>query len=354
MATLYITEIGSQVRKVDERLVVVRDQQVLDEVPLMNLEQVVLVGQSVSLTTPALHALTRRGIDVIYLTGSGAFKARTAGDAHKNGRLRHTQALVTADPARALLLAQGIVTGKIANQRALLRRMLENAGGSPELLAGIDQMAARAPYSASLDELRGIEGLAAREYFGLLRRLLHPPSDGSGWGFERRAYYPPTDPINAMLSFGYTLLLNDLVTACHLVGLDPYLGCFHVIDYGRPSMALDLVEEFRPLVVDAMVWKTANRAQVRLRDFYAPSHSPGSQEEDEDRPAGSASTPAIYLTPEARKKFLAWYAERVNEQVIYPPTGERTTLRRVFQLQAERMARCILGEDPRYLSFALR
>jgi len=123
----------------------------------------------------------------------------------------------------------------------------------------MDAMTGRVQSARNLDELRGLEGQGAKEYFSLFRRLLRPPSEGGTWGFERRAYYPPTDPVNALLSFTYSLLLRDIVTACELIGLDPYLGFFHAIDYGRPSMALDLMEEFRPIVADSVVLEAANR-----------------------------------------------------------------------------------------------
>ncbi len=347
MTTLYVTEAGTQVRKVDERLVVYKDQQVVDEIPMIKVDQVVMVGRGVSLTTPALFELTKRGVDVVYLSGSGRYVSRLVGGEHKHGKLRYTQALATADPRRVLTLAKNIVRGKIANQRTLVRRHSEGAPWAQQALAGMDAMAQRLEANHTLDEVRGMEGQAAKEYFSLLRRLLANPINRGSWGFERRVYYPPTDPVNAMLSFGYTLLLNDMTTACQLTGLDPYLGCFHAIDYGRPSMALDLIEEFRPIIVDSIVLTAVNRFWIRLEDFGNHKIARSGEEIDLPSPDGQAA-PAVYMSAEARKKFLGWYEDRVNEQITYPITQERTTYRRIFSLQAQLMAKVILGQSQDY------
>ncbi len=350
MATLYVTEIGTQVRKVGERLVLVKGQEVLEEIPLPEIDQVVMMGQSVSLTTAALFALTRRGVDIVYLTGAGRRAAHVMGPEHKHGRLRHMQSLMVAQPENAMALAGAIVQGKINNQRTLVRRHTERAPWAAAALAGMDAMAKRINQARTLDELRGLEGQAAKEYFSLFRRLLARPRDGADWGFERRAYYPPTDPINAMLSFGYTLLLNDMVSACTMVGLDAYLGCFHAIDYGRPSMALDLIEEFRPVIVDSLVLDMVNHGQLGLHDFQ--ERRP--EEDDDKQAAGEQTTRPIYLTDAGRKKFLTGYAERVNELAAAPSSGQRTTFKRMFQLQAQATARVILGETNTYVPLMMR
>ena len=189
--------------------------------------------------------------------------------------------------------------------------------------------------------------------FGLFRRLLKPPVDGQGWGFERRAYYPPPDPINAVLSFTYSLLLRDVVTACELIGLDPYLGFFHVIDYGRPSMALDLMEEFRPIVADSVVLEAVNRPFIGLQDFEAVDLSEAEEERPPDQEP-KASTQAVYLAKDGREKIIHMYETRVNEQVFASPDGDRTSYRHIFQLQAQKMARFVLGEAHFYEPFTVR
>ena len=359
MATLYVTEPGTQVRKVGERLVLVKGQDVLDEIPLIQVEQVVMVGRGVSLTTAAMFTLTQKGVDIVYLSGAGRYVSRVTGSEHKHSRLRYAQALAVADKKTAQNLAGAVVFGKISNQRVLVRRHTERAAWAAGSLTGMDVMLKRIAQARDLDELRGLEGQAAKEYFALMRRLLARPRDSGdprGWGFERRMYYPPTDPINAMLSFGYTLLLNDMVAACQMIGLDPFLGCFHAIDYGRPSMALDLIEEFRPVIVDSIVLGAVNHGMIGLRDFRDTVDEEG----DVDTPtqdkhkAGPGGQKAIYLNAEGRRRFLKWYEERVTEQAQVINTGERTSYRRLFLLQAQQMARVLLGQSTAYQPFLIR
>ena len=209
--------------------------------------------------------------------------------------------------------------------------------------------------AANLDDLRGHEGIAAKEYFGLLRRLLKLPADGQSWNFNRREYYPPPDPINALLSFGYTLLLNDLIASCQLSGLDPDLGFFHSIDYNKPSMALDLEEEFRPIIVDSIVLAAINHGLLRLKDFEigAPRRKPDDAAQQAEAGAPEPVRP-VYLKDEPRKKFISLYEARVNEQIFYPPTGESLSYRKIFQLQAYQMGKVILGEVPYYSPFMVR
>lgn len=353
MTTLYLTEPGSQLHKADERLVIKKGDTVLEAIPLIKVDQVVLMGRGVSMTTSALHALTRRGVDVVYLTGAGGYVSRVIGQEHKNGRLRHQQSLAASDPQFALRAAQSIVRGKVLNQRALVQRHVERASWAGRALAGISDMARRVDASRDMDELRGLEGQAAKEYFGLLRRMLRPPAEGGTWGFERRAYYPPTDPVNALLSFVYSLVLRDMTTACELIGLDPYLGFFHVIDYGRPSMALDLMEEFRPIVADSIVLEAVNRPFVSLGDFEQMDLTEKESERDENEEP-RATTQAVYLAASGREKVIALYENRANDESMFTFQNQKVSYRYIFQLQAQAMARLILGEAKQYEPFVVR
>lgn len=365
MATLYVTETGVQVHKEGQRLLVKKGREILQDIPMIKIDKVVLMGKGVSITTPTLYALTRRKVDVLYLGRGG--QMRVVGREHRHSRLRMTQALAVNDPARVMTIAQAIVSGKVNNQRVLVQRHAEGAPWARSALATMDTMRRQVDTSQNLDELRGREGLAAKEYFGLLRRLLRPPSDGPTWGFDRRAYYPPSDPINALLSFGYTLLLNDLIAACQIAGLDPDLGFFHAIDYNKPAMALDLEEEFRPIIVDSIVLTAANRPIFSLRDFEIGQPYRRNEDDDEENPhssvpsqtrtgkeGGGEKTRPIYLKEAARNRFISLYETRINEQIMYPATGEKTSYRRIFELQAYCMARVILGEMDRYKPFMVR
>jgi len=347
--------------KADERLIVKKGDEILEEIPIIKVDQVVLMGRGVSLTTAAMFALTRRGVDVVYLTGAGRYVSRVVGQEHKHGKLRHRQALVSADPSFTLHAARSIVRGKVLNQRTLVQRHAERATWAGRALAGMDEMARRAEEARNLEELRGLEGQAAKEYFSLFRRLLRTPSGGGSWGFERRAYYPPTDPINALLSFSYSMLLRDMTTACALIGLDPYLGFFHAIDYGRPSMALDLMEEFRPVIADSIVLEAANRPYVSLDDFEAVDLTE-SEEDRDPQETPRASKQAVYLNTAGRNRLIQLYEKRVNEITVRTSGGEQASYRHVFQLQAQQMARLItstslsagLGETRQYVPFTIR
>ncbi len=353
MSTLYLTQPGSQLHKADERLVIKKGDEVLEAVPLIKIDQVVLMGRGVSVTTSALHALTRRGVDVVYLTGGGGYVSRMVGPEHKNGRLRHQQSLLASDPQFALQTAQNIVHGKVLNQRALVQRHAERAPWAGRALSAINDMAQRVGTTHNMDELRGMEGQAAKEYFGLLRRMLAGPAEGGSWNFERRAYYPPTDPINALLSFVYSLVLRDMTTACELIGLDPYLGFFHVIDYGRPSMALDLMEEFRPIIGDSIVLEAVNRPFVSLVDFEQVDLTEKESERDPNEEP-RATTQAVYLAASGREKVIALYENRVNDESMYKYQDQQVSYRHIFQLQAQVMARLILGEAREYVPFTVR
>lgn len=349
MSTLYITEQGAQVHKKGGRLVIRQGEDVLQDIPLIKIDRLVLMGSGVSLTTPALHALARKNIDVMYTTNRGGFVSRVVGREHKNSRLRHSQALAVSDNQLSLKVAKSIVEGKINNQRVLVQRHAEGGRWAKRALDTMNNMRKRAESAQTLDEVRGFEGMAAKDYFALLRRLIQPPKDGNSWGFERREYYPPPDPVNALLSFGYTLLLNDLIAACQMAGLDPDMGFFHALGYGKPSMALDLEEEFRPLIVDSIVLMAVNRPLFALGDFETGSPRKQKNADSQNQP----KTP-ILLHEQARKRFITLYETRINEQIYYPPLGERTSYRRIFSLQAYQMARVILGEEPGYTPLMVR
>lgn len=367
MATVYITENGVQVHKRGQRLLVQRGKDVLQDIPLIKVDRLVLMGRGVSITTPTLFALATQSIDVLFLNSRGGYVLRMLGREHKNSKLRHAQSLSISDPARALKISLAIVSAKITNQRVLVQRHAEGGMWAKSALEQMDAMRRQAQGCKTLDELRGHEGLAAKEYFSLMRRLLKPPRDAQTWKFERREYYPPTDPVNALLSFGYTMLLNDLITACQVAGLDPDLGFFHGIGYGKPSMALDLEEEFRPVIVDSLVLLAVNRPMFGVKDFEVgerggEKEEGGRMKEKENRnekglilqEGEQKGKKGIYLNAEARKRFISLYEDRVNEQVVHPASGDRLTYRKIFLVQAYSMASAILGETPGYTPFTIR
>jgi CRISPR-associated protein Cas1 len=328
MTILYIQDQGAMVRKKDEQLLVTRGQTVLQTVPLGKLEQVVMMGRGVQITTASLIALVERGIPVLVTNqrGSRHYATLTAGPSHF-GTLRTQQMYFVHDPARALELARSMVQAKLVNQRALLA----TTGWAAAAVAGqqIDAALTSLNQATTMDMVRGYEGTAAAAYFGAWRVALERT-----WQFAGRSYYPPTDPVNALLSFGYTLALHDVLTAVQMCGMDPYLGTFHVIEAGRPSLALDILEEFRPVIVDRLVLDLINRTSITRTQFERPGEPPD----------------AVYLNAAGRTAFVDAY-ERVMQSQVRLPTGEQTTLRRVVLLQAQAVARVFRGEQERYGGF---
>jgi CRISP-associated protein Cas1 len=325
MTTLYVQEQGSTIRKKDQQILVVKDGQTLREVPLRTIDQIVLMGRGVQISTALLIDLIGRGVPVLLTNQQGSrFYGVWNGGPSRFGELRTQQMAAVNNATQALELARAIVQAKLANQKQLLAATRWPAAAIAT--TQIDQQLSNVAAAPTIDVVRGYEGAAAAAYFGAWRASLPP-----AWGFTTRAYYPPPDPVNALLSFGYTLALNDVLAAVQLVGLDPYLGTFHVAEAGRPSLALDLLEEFRPLLVDRLVLDVL-AGNVLSRDQF-------------ERPAGRAD--AVYLNQDGRAQFVARYEALLGSPVPLP-SGERTRARRVVLLQAQALARVIRGEQERY------
>jgi CRISPR-associated protein Cas1 len=328
MATLYVQEQGATLRLRDNQALVTRDGQTLLALPLARVEQVVVMGQGVQLSTALLIDLLQRGVPVTLTDqhGSRHYATLTAGPS-RFGELRLRQMALVQDPARALALARALVGAKLTNQRALLAATgWPGAASAGERIAAAQAALATA---ATVEQARGYEGAAAAAYFGAWRAGLPP-----GWGFAGRAFYPPPDPVNAVLSFGYTLVLHEVLTAVHLAGLDPYLGVFHALEPGRPSLALDLLEEFRPLLVDRLALELLLNGDLTPGDFERPDEPPG----------------AVYLGAAGRARFIGRLQARLQASAPLRD-GQQTALRRVIALQAQALARVVRGEAAAYTGY---
>lgn len=328
MPTLYVQEQGTTVRKRDEQVLVTRGDTIIQEIPLNKIDQVVLMGRGVQLSTALLVELLGRGIPVMLTNqrGSRHYGTLTVGPS-RFGDLRVAQMQRVNEPTWSLELARAVIQAKLTNQRTLLGRT-----GWPAAQAAMLQITAAANgavHAADIDAVRGYEGAGAAAYFGAWRIALQ-----KAWGFQGRAFYPPPDPVNALLSFGYTLLLHDVLNAVQFTGLDPYLGTFHVIEAGRPSLALDLMEEFRPIAVDRMVWDLVNSGQIRRDQFERPT----------------SRSDAVYLDATGRALLVKQY-ESVLQTPMRLPTGEQTPLRRIILLQAQAVARVVRGEQAQYVGY---
>lgn len=330
---VYVQAQGVTVAKNGDVLEVRERGRVLDEVRLIDVSQLCLFG-NVQITPPALRELVTRGIPICHFTYGGWFVGVTHGMDHKNVELRIAQYRAAGDTARAVALGRRFIQAKVRNGRTLLRRNQSNvAVGALEQLR---QLAHRAGQVRSLDTLLGIEGTAARVYFSQFATMLRPrEGPDPHFDFESRNRRPPRDPVNALLSFGYALLVKDLTVILQAVGFDPYLGFFHQPRYGRPALALDLMEEFRPLIVDSVVLTTLNTGEISSGDFI--------------RRAGS-----VALTAEGRRKFLAAYERRMDTLVTHPVFGYTISYRRVLEVQARLLGRHLMGEIPEYPAFTTR
>jgi CRISPR-associated protein Cas1 len=332
MPTLYLTEPGSRLEKEYSRLLVTKDDEVLFRTPIGRVDQVVLIGRT-GVTTPAMHALLQRDIPLILISRSGRLLGRLLPPTAPNLTLRRKQYARNEDPAFCLELARAIVLAKIHNQRTLALRL---ARRHPHIEAGRplqDMLAAKqqAVSASSIADLMGIEGFAARVYFTIYRQALREP-----WSFPKRSRRPPTNAVNALLSLGYSLLTQAMITALEIAGLDPYLGYFHGEKYNRPALALDLVEEFRAPIVDSLTLDLLNHLTLREKDF-------------EQLPNGG-----VALTSRGLRVYLRKYSERLESSFKSRDLGREITYRKLFEVQARRLARTVSGQDEAYRPFRAR
>lgn len=330
---LYVQEAGARVGVSGECLQVKgREGELLVEAPLVDVSHVALMG-NVQMSSQAIREVTTRGVPVAWLSTGGWLTGVLDGLGHGRVMLRIAQFQAAADSARSLALARDFVAAKIANSRTLLRRNLGES--TPGLLLELAQHVERAAEADSAQSLLGIEGNAARMYFEQFGALLRPPEGLGSFDFTTRNRRPPKDPINALLSFAYSMLAKDVAVALRLVGFDPYLGYFHTPRHGRLALALDVMEEFRPIVADSVVLSAVNTGAIGPADFIS-------------RGVG------VSLSSEGRKKFLRAWERRLAEQVVHPIFGYRVSYRRVFEMQARLLGRHLTGEIPSYPGFRTR
>ena len=313
----------------------IRDKgRTVEEARLLEVAQVNLFG-NVQISAQALRELASREVTILHLSYGGWLGAVTTPPPHKNIELRRRQFQAAADPAACLDLARRIVAGKIRNQRTLLRR---NARELPEdVLHRLAESRRRAERASSLEQLLGMEGTAARDYFSCFA-LMFKPGEGADaplFEFASRNRRPPRDPVNALLSFLYSMLVKEMVVTLVGVGFDPYLGFYHQPRYGRPALALDLMEEFRPLVADSVAIGLINNGELRPSDFIARGG-------------------AVALTDAGRKRVIEAFERRLDALVIHPRFGYAISYRRIFEVQARLLGRLLSGEIDQYPAFTTR
>jgi CRISPR-associated protein Cas1 len=331
---LYVQASGARVGKSGEEFVITPREGPKQTARIGQTSQVALLGQ-VQMSTQAIEAALGRGIPVCYFSFGGWFYGMTTGLWHKNVELRRLQFRAAESPMTSLALARAFVATKIRNCRTFLRR---NADDVPvQAIDMLRRLAEDTEQCACAESLLGIEGTAARVYFENFPRLLkRPDSDGNlAFDFTGRNRRPPRDPLNALLSLAYSLLAKDFTVILQSVGFDPFMGFYHRPRYGRPALALDLMEEFRPLVADSVVLGAVNTGIVQRGDFV-----------------GRAG--AVSLSDSGRGRFLHAYERRMDELVTHPVFGYRISYRRVLEVQARLLARFLGGEIPEYPGFQTR
>jgi CRISPR-associated protein Cas1 len=337
--TLYVTLPDSRLRLDNDTLRVMVGDDTRLRVPLHHLQGVVCFGH-IGVSAPLMHQLADNGIALVLLDDAGRFKARLEGATGGNVHLRQAQHRAVADITFTVNLARNIVAGKIHNQRAVLLRGAREAKAAEDeaaLTRAAQNLAAslRAlPDTASLDGLRGVEGEAARGYFEAMNRLVRPDLRDT-FALDGRTRRPPRDRLNALLSFLYSMWMNDCRSACEAAGLDPQLGFLHAVRPGRASLALDLMEEFRPWA-DRLALSLVNRGQLDATAFNA-------------REGG-----AVLLEGDARKTVVVAFQERKQEALNHPLLAESVPLGMVPLVQARLLARHVRGEAPLYPPFAMR
>jgi CRISP-associated protein Cas1 len=328
---LHVQEHGSVVGKEGQELTVRKDGEEIARVRLIDVSRVSLHG-SARMTLPAMQEVIAREVPISLHTHGGWYYGRITGHDHKNVHLRLAQFRAATDRERALQLACRFVFAKIKNCRTLLRR--NHRALDKDVLDELQASADRALRTKSIEALLGVEGTAARLYFehfgGLLRRDVPRAFDFAG-----RNRRPPRDPVNAMLSLAYSLLTGEWTAILSAIGLDPYLGFLHQPRYGRPALALDMMEEFRPIIADSVVINAINTGVVASDDFI------------ETATATSLSAPA-------RKRFIECFERRMEEEVTHPIFGYRISYRRTFDVQARLLARFLTGEIDRFPEFVTR
>ena len=337
MLPLYVQANNARLAKKGETITISEEDGPTTTARLIDVSQVALMG-NVRMTTPCLHELMRREIPVTWHSYGGWFLGHTVGLGHKNVELREAQYRASFTSAVSLSVARSIVAAKVRNARTMIRRNWRGEEQArDQVLTTLRRLADRTRHARGLDTLLGLEGEAAAVYFrafaGLLRANEAEGTEGTAplpaFRFDRRNRRPPTDPVNALLSFSYAMLTRTFTVTLSAVGFDVYRGFYHQPRYGRPALALDLMEPFRPIVADSTVLQAINNGEVRVDDFLH----------------GGAGTA---LKPAGRKRFIAAFERRLSQETTHPIFGYRLSMRRLIEVQGRLFGRFLMGEIKEY------
>ncbi|MBD2566369.1 type I-D CRISPR-associated endonuclease Cas1d [Anabaena lutea] len=333
MGTLYVTQNDSFIGKVDERIHVKFEKKTLQDIPFIHLKDVVVLGRA-TVSPAVVFELMNRHIPLSFIDEMGHYLGRLEPEMTGNIFIRKAQWQAAGESPQSIHAVQGFVRGKLKNYRQLLMRCQRDSDVDlSKYITRIEQTIAPIDSTHNINSLRGLEGAGSGAYFGCFNQLIR----NAEFTFTKRVRRPATDPVNSLLSFGYSLLRHDLQGAVNIVGFDPYLGYLHFDRYNRPSLPLDLMEEFRPLVVDSVVLSILNNKLLTPVDFVTEPLSN-----------------AVSLTPEGRKTFLTLYEKKKQSVFKHPVMSRKCTYREAFEWQARLLAKYLMGETDKYPPLVLK
>ncbi|MCX7994988.1 MAG: CRISPR-associated endonuclease Cas1 [candidate division WOR-3 bacterium] len=319
MASLYITEQGARLTRTHSRLIIEKEDKSLLQVPIIKIDNIVIFGR-VSITIPVIELILNEGIPCVFLSINGRLKGTLEPVKSKNIILRYRQYEKAKNEQFRVMISRSIVYGKIRNQKRLIQRFANN---HPEIdfaseLQELDIMLKHLQLKNTISAIMGTEGQATAIYFRAYAKLFKGEI-----GFEQRTRHPPRNQVNALLSLGYTLLVSEYLSLISGAGFDPYLGFYHGISYGRPSLALDIVEELRHPVIDMLALELIGRQMLKKEDFTGDS------------------TNGFFLSQEGKRTFFTQYEKRMNNEFQHPKTGVRTSIRKVMRDQVEILVKAV-------------
>jgi len=334
LRTLYILEHGYVLGKESERFTISRGSKVVQRVPAIKVDQIMIFGNA-QITTQAMHFCILSKIPVFLLNGQGKYYGVIDGFDTDPVLLHRDQFARAADPTFCLGISRDFIRGKIKNSIGLLRRYIKNRNltSLQPAVTELQKIDTRIENTTDLNQLRGLEGNGARIYFAAFGRVLDPD-----WGFNGREKQPPGDPVNSMLSYGYTLLFYNLYSFVRARGLNPHIGLLHAVRSGHPALVSDIIEEFRSIVVDAVVFNLVFNRRVTPADFTLP-----------ERPGQGC-----LLSDQARKLFIAEMEKKMNSPITHPHSGLKLDYRRCLEHQIASLAAVIQGREERYHPLVLR
>ena len=340
LKTLYLIKAGTTLTKEYERFVIKKQGEIIKRIPAIHVDQIMVFGNS-QLTTQVMQYCLEQRIPIYLLSGKGKFYGMVD-SFNTEPVLIHKAQFIHSDNAKfCLKIASQFIKGKIANSQLILKRLARNRDATHlvEIAKHLERSINNVQQAKTLDQLRGYEGSAARQYFQGLAEIIPPQ-----WGFKKRVKQPPTDPVNALLSYGYTLLFYNIYSFLRARGLNPHVGYLHPMRMGHPALASDMIEEFRAIIVDAVVFNLVLNNKLSPDDF----------EYNQQKEQNSNNQPACYIKPQARAIFIQHLETKLNASLTHPNSGLKLDYRRCIEHQVNHLAAVIRGNQTDYQAIVLR